>query len=199
MAAIGRAVKAGRLHAEIAGVVTNQPAAAGLTIAESEGWPAICVDHREYPSREAFDTALAQQVTGFSPDLVVLAGFMRLLTPVFVDQFAGRLINIHPSLLPKYPGLHTHARAIEAGDTTAGATVHFVINELDAGPGIIQGAVPIEVGDTPEALAEKVLCIEHELFVTAIDWLLCGRVCQQGHVATLDGEKLPPGGAQWVA
>lgn len=165
------------LGARVVAVLSNRPDAAGLTWAQEQGLATAAVDHRAYPSREAFDAALLQAIAPFDgsekePALIVLAGFMRILTPGFVARFAGRLLNIHPSLLPAFPGLHTHARAIAAGCRVAGATVHEVTTELDHGPILGQAVVPVLPNDTPETLAERVLSQEHRLYPRAIaDWL----------------------------
>lgn len=158
-----------QLGARVAAVLSNRPDAAGLAWAQEQGLATAVVDHRAYPSREAFDAALLQAIAPFDgderePALVVLAGFMRILTPGFVRRWEGRMLNIHPSLLPKYPGLHTHARALAAGDAEAGCTVHLVTAELDAGPILGQARVPVQPGDTPETLAARVLEVEHRLY-----------------------------------
>ncbi|ARJ70262.1 phosphoribosylglycinamide formyltransferase [Paracoccus contaminans] len=146
-------------------VLSNDPGAAGLGRAAALGIRTAAVDHRPFGTdRAAFEAALLQPLLAARPDIVCLAGFMRILTPAFVDRFAGRLLNIHPSLLPKYPGLHTHARAIEAGDAEAGATVHLVTPVLDDGPILGQARVPVLAGDTPETLAARVLVSEHRLY-----------------------------------
>ena len=165
------------LGARVVAVLSNRPDAAGLAWAQAQGLATAAVDHRAYPSREAFDAALLQAIAPFDgdekePALIVLAGFMRILTPGFVAHFAGRLLNIHPSLLPAFPGLHTHARAIAAGCRVAGATVHEVTTELDHGPILGQAVVPVLPNDTPETLASRVLSQEHRLYPRAIaDWL----------------------------
>lgn len=165
------------LGARVVAVLSNRPDAAGLAWAQEQGLATAAVDHRAYPSREAFDAALLQAIAPFEgdekePALIVLAGFMRILTPGFVARFAGRLLNIHPSLLPAFPGLHTHARAIAAGCRVAGATVHEVTTELDHGPILGQAVVPVLPDDTPETLAARVLSQEHRLYPRAIaDWL----------------------------
>jgi phosphoribosylglycinamide formyltransferase-1 len=146
----------GELPARIACVISNKPTAGGLQRAQAAGIATEVVDHLGFASREAFDEQLRRRVEFHQPDLVILAGFMRILTPVFLRPFIGRLLNIHPSLLPKYPGLHTHQRAIDAGDIEAGATVHYVTEELDGGPSIVQASVPVQPGDTPPALAARV-------------------------------------------
>lgn len=146
-------------------VASNDPAAAGLARAAALGVPTAAVDHRAYQGdRAAFEAALLEPLLNARPDILCLAGFMRILTPAFIDRFEGRIINIHPSLLPKYPGLHTHARAIRAGDAEAGATVHEVTSDLDSGPILGQARVPVEPGDTPDTLAARVLDREHQLY-----------------------------------
>ena len=184
----------GELRADIAAVVCNKPGAYGLTRASDAGIATEVVDHRAYPSRETFDAELMQRIDRYQPDLVILAGFMRILTPAFVRHYHGRLLNIHPSLLPKYPGLHTHQRAIEAGDFTAGATVHFVTEELDGGPPIIQAAVPIEAGDDAGTLAKRVLSKEHKIYPLAAQWFIEGRLALENNHAVLDHQALPPTG-----
>ena len=161
-----------RLNAQVSAVISNRADAAGLQWARERGLATQVVDHRQYPSREAFDAELAQAIEAHQPALVVLAGFMRVLGDAFVNRFAGRLINIHPSLLPAFPGLHTHQRALDAGCRFAGATVHWVIPELDAGPIIDQAAVPILPGDTAATLAARVQSQEHLLYPRAIAALM---------------------------
>ncbi|MEW5783361.1 MAG: phosphoribosylglycinamide formyltransferase [Pseudomonadota bacterium] len=164
-----------RLPGQCVAVISNRPEAAGLAWAASRGVPTRVVDHRQYPSREAFDTALAEAIERVGGELVLLAGFMRILTPDFVARFAGRLINIHPSLLPAFPGLHTHEAALAAGVRVHGCTVHFVTPALDCGPIIIQAAVPVLAGDTPDALAARVLRQEHIIYPQAARAVLEGR------------------------
>lgn len=176
MAAIVRAAErerwAGRFGARIAAVVSNKAEAGGLATAKAHGIATAVVPHKDFASREAFDEALAQAVDAHSPALVVLAGFMRILTPGFVGRYAGRLVNIHPSLLPAFPGLHTHQRAIEAGCKVAGVTVHQVTTELDHGPILAQAVVPVLPDDTAATLAGRVLAQEHLLYPRAIEgWL----------------------------
>jgi phosphoribosylglycinamide formyltransferase-1 len=167
---------AGRLDARIAAVLSNRTDARGLAFAREQGIATAVVDHKAYPSREAFDAALAEQVDVHQPTLVVLAGFMRILTPGFVARYAGRLVNIHPSLLPAFPGLHTHRRAIEAGCKVAGASVHLVTAELDHGPILDQAVVPVLPDDTEQSLAERVLTQEHLIYPRAIEaFLVRGR------------------------
>ena len=176
--------------ATVAAVIANRADAAGLAFAREHGVATAVVDHRAHASREAFDAALAEAVDGFAPDLVVLAGFMRILGPAFVQRYAGRLLNIHPSLLPAFPGLHTHRRAIAAGCKCAGATVHFVTTELDHGPIVVQSVVPVLDGDDEEALAARVLATEHVIYPLAVRWFVEGRLAldADGRVRQLDGE-----------
>ena len=176
MAAIVRTAQrddwAGALGARIAGVISNQPGAGGLELAAGHGIATAVIDHKEFADRETFDTALAAAIDRHQPALVVLAGFMRILTPAFVDRYAGRLINIHPSLLPAFPGLHTHQRAIDAGCRIAGATVHQVTSKLDHGPILEQAVVPLRPGDTAQSLAARVLTQEHQIYPRAVAALL---------------------------
>ncbi|SHE48431.1 phosphoribosylglycinamide formyltransferase-1 [Lampropedia hyalina DSM 16112] len=158
--------------ARVAAVISNRPDAKGLQWANAQGIATAVVDHKQFPSREAFDAALAQQVDAFAPALVVLAGFMRVLTPGFVAHFAGRMVNIHPSLLPAFPGLHTHQRALDAGCKFAGTSVHWVTQELDGGPIIDQAVVPVLAGDDADTLAARVLTQEHILYPRAIRQVL---------------------------
>ena len=191
------AIARGALDAQISVVISNKPDAQGLQRAAAAGIPARCIDHRDYATREAFDAALAAEVQGWEVDLVILAGFMRILTPVFVQAFHGRLLNVHPSLLPKYPGLDTHQRALEAGDREAGVTVHFVTLELDGGPPIIQSRVPILPGDTPQTLADRVIAREHIIYPLAAQWHLCGRLQLTEKGACLDGQAIPATGIDY--
>ena len=159
-----------------AAVISNNPAAEGLLFAQSRGIPTQVVNHRDFANRETFDTALAAIIDTYQPDLVVLAGFMRILSESFVDRYQSRLINIHPSLLPAFPGLDTHERALKEGVKIHGCTVHFVTSQLDHGPIIIQAAVPIFTGDTPATLAARVLTQEHRIYPQAVQWFLQGRL-----------------------
>jgi phosphoribosylglycinamide formyltransferase-1 len=189
MEAIVRARQDEAWPARIAAVVSNRPDAAGLRFAADHGIATAVVDHREHASREAFDAELARVIDGFAPHVVVLAGFMRILTPGFVQHYAGRLLNVHPSLLPAFPGLHTHQRAIEAGCKLAGATVHYVTPELDHGPIVIQAAVPVLPGDTAQQLAERVLAVEHQVYPRAVRWAIEGTLrIEQGVVVQTEGE-----------
>ncbi|HNO88878.1 MAG TPA: phosphoribosylglycinamide formyltransferase, partial [Rhodocyclaceae bacterium] len=162
--------------ARIAAVIANRPDAAGLQFAAHAGIATRVVDHKAFASREAFDAALADVIDGFAPDLVVLAGFMRVLTDGFVQRYTGRLLNIHPSLLPSFPGLHTHQRALEAGVRVHGTTVHFVTPALDCGPIVIQAAVPVRPGDDEDRLAARVLVQEHRIYPQAVRWFVEGRL-----------------------
>ena len=170
MRSLVQACEAQAWNAKIAAVISNRPDAAGLESAREYGIATRVVNHREFATRAAFDAALAEVVSSYAPDIVALAGFMRILGPAFVQRFAGRLVNIHPSLLPAFTGLHTHRRAIEAGCKLAGATVHFVTTELDHGPIIAQAVVRVLSGDTEETLAQRVLEREHELYPLAVGW-----------------------------
>ena len=196
MQAFIAACASGELDAQISVVISNNPDAAGLQRAAQAGIATCSIDHRAYPSREAFDQALVEQLETRAVDLVILAGFMRILTPVFIKPFAGRLLNIHPSLLPKYPGLHTHQRALDAGDTEAGVTVHFVTPELDGGPPIVQARVPIVAGDTAQTLAARVIVEEHVIYPLAAQWYLQGRLKLTDQGAYLDDNPIPATGIQ---
>lgn len=189
MEAIVKACAAEGWPARIAAVISNRPDAAGLQFAAAHGVPTAVVDHKAFPDRESFDAALAQVIDGFEPDLVVLAGFMRILTPGFTRHYEGRMLNIHPSLLPAFPGLHTHERAIEAGCRFAGATVHFVTAELDHGPMVAQAVVPVLDGDDAGALAGRVLKLEHRMYPAAVRWFVSGQLAVEGaRVRQLAGE-----------
>ena len=165
-----------RLPASVAAVISSEPDAPGLAAARTQRIPAVAIDHRDHVDRSDFDTALTRESDRHDPDLVVLAGFMRVLTESFVQRYAGRLLNIHPSLLPAFPGLDTHRRALEAGVRIHGCTVHFVTPALDSGPIIIQAAVPVRFGDTEEALAARVLAQEHRIYPQAVRWFCEGRI-----------------------
>jgi phosphoribosylglycinamide formyltransferase-1 len=186
----------GKLSAEIALVLSNRADAFGLQRAADAGIATAVLDHKAYEKREDFDRAMLDALAPHSVDLVILAGFMRILTPVFISTYSGRLLNIHPSLLPKYTGLHTHQRAIDAGDEWAGATVHFVTEELDGGPPIVQARVPILGDDNVESLAARVLEKEHRIYPLAAQWFAQGRLSLDARGTILDGEVLGPGGFQ---
>jgi phosphoribosylglycinamide formyltransferase-1 len=168
MLALANACVDGRLDARIGLVISNRPGAAGIDSAAKLGLSTAIIDHTTFPSRAAFDQAVHDELSALQPQWIVLAGFMRILTPEFVNQWPGRILNIHPSLLPRHPGLDTHRRAIAAGDTEAGASVHVVTPELDAGPVITQVRVPILRADTPDSLGKRVLDQEHELYIKAL-------------------------------
>ncbi|MFO8025529.1 phosphoribosylglycinamide formyltransferase [Thiohalophilus sp.] len=176
--------------ARLVAVISNRADAYGLQRAEQAGIPARVLNHRDYESREAYDTALQTLIDEYRPDLIVLAGFMRILSDDFVRHYQGRMINIHPSLLPRYKGLNTHQRALEAGDIEHGCSVHYVTTELDSGPVILQAGVPIEASDTPESLAQKVHQQEHCIYPQVIDWIARGRVSLQDDTVLLDGQPI---------
>jgi len=161
---------------EVKAVIANRPDAAGLDWARSRGLATDVVDHKAFPSREAFDRELARRVEALAPDLLLLAGFMRIFSAEFIARFPRRIVNIHPSLLPMFPGLHTHRQALAAGVKLHGATVHVVTPALDNGPIVIQGAVPVMPADTEESLAARVLAVEHRIYPQAVRWFLEGRV-----------------------
>ncbi|MGA7817340.1 phosphoribosylglycinamide formyltransferase [Caballeronia sp.] len=193
MEAVVRACARDGWPARVAAVISNRPDAAGLAFAAANGIASSVVDHREFATRDAFDTALARIIDGFEPDLIVLAGFMRVLTDGFVEHYAGRMMNIHPSLLPCFPGLKTHQQALDAGVRVHGASVHFVTPTLDHGPIVVQAAVPIMAGDDPAALALRVLAVEHIIYPRAVRWFVEGRLA-------IDGERvvLTPPEPQWL-
>ncbi|MFT5083162.1 MAG: phosphoribosylglycinamide formyltransferase-1 [Lentisphaeria bacterium] len=190
--------ESGQLPIEICAIISNRDGVKGLTRAHQHNIPAIVLDHKQFPSREAFDLRLQAIIDSQAPDIVVLAGFMRILTQEFTRHYEGRMINIHPSLLPKYQGLHTHRRALEAGDDEHGATVHFVTAELDGGPPIIQARVNIEKDETEATLAAKVLLREHQIYPIAIQWLAQSRLQMIEGKTCLDGERLPDCGYQFT-
>ena len=172
----------------VSAVISNRADAKGLELAARRGIPVSAVEHCDFSAREAFDAALAREIDRFSPRLVALAGFMRVLTPGFVERYAGRLMNIHPSLLPAFPGLDTHARALAAGVETHGCTVHFVTEALDHGPVVIQARVRVRPGDTPQSLSARVLRQEHVIYPRAVRWFLDGRlVIRDGAVHVRSG------------
>ncbi|MBK4988373.1 MULTISPECIES: phosphoribosylglycinamide formyltransferase [Pseudomonas] len=178
----------------ICGVVSNRADAFGLQRAAAAGIEHVVLDHTQYEGREAFDAALMACIDGFEPHLVVLAGFMRILSGSFVRHYQGRLVNIHPSLLPKYKGLHTHRRALEAGDAEHGCSVHFVTEELDGGPLVVQAVVPVAADDTVETLAQRVHCQEHLVYPLAVRWFAEGRLRLGEQGALLDGQPLSASG-----
>jgi phosphoribosylglycinamide formyltransferase-1 len=188
MRAIVQAARAGGCPADIVAVIGNRPDSAGLAWAAEAGLPTAAVSHRDHESRESFDAALAAEIDRHAPDYVLLAGFMRILTTGFVDHYRGRLINIHPSLLPMFPGLATHAQALAAGVRVHGCSVHFVTPVLDHGPILAQGAVPVLDDDTETTLAARVLDVEHRLYPRVVRWLAEGRVRLDGNRVIVDGE-----------
>jgi phosphoribosylglycinamide formyltransferase-1 len=161
---------------DVRAVISNRPDAAGLEWARTQGIATRVVDHKDHATREGFDKALAAAIDDQAPDLVLLAGFMRILTPGFIARYPRRIVNIHPSLLPSFPGLHTHRRALDAGVKVHGATVHVVTDALDGGPVVVQGVVPVMPGDTEEALSERVLQVEHRIYPQAVRWFVEGRI-----------------------
>jgi phosphoribosylglycinamide formyltransferase-1 len=171
-----RSIVEARTGLHVKAVISSRPDAQGLAWARSQGLEAIALDHKAYGSREDFDIALASEIDRLEPDLVLLAGFMRILTPAFIARYPRRLVNIHPSLLPSFTGLHTHRRALEAGVKLHGCTVHVVTPELDSGPIVAQAAVPVLPGDTESALAERVLAAEHRIYPQAVRWFLEDRI-----------------------
>ena len=186
--------RAGDSPVRIRAVISNRADAYGLERARNAGIDTAVLDHKGFDGREAFDRALIEQIDAFSPHLVVLAGFMRILSGDFVRHYAGRLLNIHPSLLPKYKGLHTHQRALEAGDAEHGCNVHFVTEELDGGPLVVQAIIPVATDDTPETLAQRVHSQEHQIYPLAVSWFAAGRLRLGASGALLDGQPLAASG-----
>jgi len=187
-------VRAGRLPAEIRVVISNNPDAEGLRIAQAAGIRTMVIDHRDFSERRQFDRALIEAIDREQPALVVLAGFMRILGDEFIHHYAGRLMNIHPSLLPSFKGLNTHGRALEAGVSEHGASVHFVTNDLDGGPVIAQARIRVQPGDTPDTLSARVLEQEHRLYPLAIRWFIENRLSLQHGQVLLDGQRRPEQG-----
>jgi phosphoribosylglycinamide formyltransferase-1 len=181
---------------KISAVISNKPDAYGLERAKQADIATHVIEHQKFAQREIFDAELIKTIDKHQPDLVVLAGFMRILTEDFVRRYEGRMLNIHPSLLPKYPGLHTHRRALEAKDKEHGVSVHFVTAELDSGPNIIQAVVPVLNQDNEETLATRVLEKEHVIYPIAVKWFIDGRLEMKDNHAFLDGEQLPESGLQ---
>ncbi len=178
----------GRLNARIMAVISNRADAFGLQRAQQAGIPTEVIEHHQFDSRESFDTQLIKTIDKYQPELIVLAGFMRILTDEFVNHYYGKMINIHPSLLPKYRGLHTHRRALEAGDIEHGLSIHFVSSELDGGPVILQKTVPVMAGDTEQILAQRVLTEEHKAYPKVIQWIAEKRLQLSGNQVLLDGK-----------
>jgi phosphoribosylglycinamide formyltransferase-1 len=190
MATIARACLQNRIPAAASVVISDRPAVAGITTAQDLGIETHVVSWKSAADRAAFELTLGHCIDAYSPDLVVLAGFMRVLSGAFVERYAGRMLNIHPSLLPKYTGLHTHRRVLEAGDTAHGASVHFVTPELDGGPVILQSQVPVNAGDTEATLAARVQATEHVIYPRVIEWIAEGRLEWNGGQPSLDGKAL---------
>lgn len=188
------ATEANKVPGEVVAVISNKANAYGLERAKNHQIAHHVVDHTKYETREAYDAVLAEQIEQYRPDVVVLAGFMRILTANFVEQFTGRLINIHPSLLPKYQGLNTHQRAIDAGDSEHGCSVHFVNEQLDGGPVILQAKVPIFEDDDEETLAQRVHVQEHTIYPLVVKWLCEKRLRLQSDGVYLDNQLLPEQG-----
>lgn len=182
--------------ATLRAVISNRADAPGLQRAKNAGIDTRVLDHTAFEGREAFDAALIEIIDTFNPHLVVLAGFMRILSAEFVRHYQGRLLNIHPSLLPKYKGLHTHQRALEAQDREHGCSVHFVTEELDGGPLVVQAVIPVESEDTPSSLAQRVHAQEHRIYPLAVRWFAEGRLSLDEQGALLDGQLLPASGHQ---
>lgn len=189
-------VDSGDLPIEIAAVISNRPEVMGLTRASKAGIPTLVLDHKNFASREAFDIELMRTIDAYTPGLVVLAGFMRILTPAFTEHYLGRMLNIHPSLLPKFQGLHTHQRAIDAGETHHGVSVHFVTAELDGGPVIVQARVPILPTDDADLLAKRVQKQEHVIYPLAVKWFAEGKLKMTNGKTEFNGELLAENGYQ---
>jgi phosphoribosylglycinamide formyltransferase 1 len=190
MRVIAERAAAGSLPIEVRVVVSNKAAAEGLQAAAAMNIPTRVLEPRDFADRAAYDQALLQLLSGYEPELIVLAGFMRILTPHFIGAFAGRILNIHPSLLPSYRGLHTHRRVLEAGETLHGVSVHFVTAELDGGPVIVQAEVPVKPGDSETTLSARVQRAEHRIYPQAIEWFARRRLSLQDGRAWLDGKPL---------
>ena len=183
-----QAIAEAGLPIDIVAVLSNRPEAAGLAYARARGLNAIALDHTRDADREVFDAKLAEEIEAYQPDLVVLAGYMRILSPAFIARFEGRLLNVHPSLLPAFPGLKTHERALEEGVKIHGCTVHFVTATLDHGPIVIQAAVPVRADDTPTTLAQRVLLQEHRIYPQAIHWFATGQLQKDAGRVNLKGD-----------
>lgn len=192
--ALIEAQQVGRLHGEIVGVISNRADAYGLQRASEAGIATLVISGKDYADRAAYDTALGDAIAALGAELIVMAGFMRILTPTFVQRFAGRMLNIHPSLLPKYQGMHTHQRVLDAGESEHGASVHFVTEELDGGPVILQAKVPVFEGDDADGLALRVQAQEHCIYPLVVSWFCRGRLRLQDGSAWLDDQPLPAAG-----
>ena len=195
--AIIDATIAGKLHANIKAVISNRPGAKGLTRAQAVNIPTLTLDHKQFESREAFDQQLIQEIDAHHPDLVILAGFMRILTDEFVEHFDGRLLNIHPSLLPEFTGLNTHQRALDAGVNEHGVSVHYVNNELDGGPLVLQAVIDVNETDTAESLQQRIHQQEHIIYPMVIEWVAQGRLKMINQQVILDKQLLETP-AKWI-
>jgi len=191
--------QAGELPIDLVAVISNRPAVLGLERAAKANIPTEVLDHKGFADRETFDRALMKTIDNYQPDLVVLAGFMRILTPEFTQHYLGKMFNIHPSLLPKFQGLHTHQRALDAGEKRHGVTVHFVTAELDGGPAIVQSSVPIFADDDAATLAKRVQRQEHIVYPLAVKWFAQGDLCMVDGKSMLKGELLPSSGCQIIS
>lgn len=183
------AVELGELELDLCVVFSNNPNARGLERAEKAGIPTACIQHSDFPDRESFDDAVVAELDRFKPDLLVLAGFMRILSTRFVSHYSGRILNIHPALLPRYPGLNTHQRVLDAGDEWHGSTVHFVTEKLDAGPRILQGRLAVKPGESAEELALRVQAVEHQIYPQAAAWVGAGQVEFRSGECWRDGKR----------
>jgi phosphoribosylglycinamide formyltransferase-1 len=196
--AIIDSIKSENIPAKVVAVISNRADAYGLVRASNAGIPAEVINHAEHESREAFDTALQNKIDAYQADLVVLAGFMRILSDDFVNHYAGRMLNIHPSLLPKYQGLNTHQRALEAGDQTHGASVHFVTPELDGGPVILQAIVPVKENDSEETLAQRVHQVEHKIYPQVVKWFAEHRLSLENDTVLFDNQVMTQQQKSWT-
>ncbi|MCH5362294.1 phosphoribosylglycinamide formyltransferase [Escherichia fergusonii] len=192
--AIIDACKVNKIKGTVRAVFSNKADAFGLERAREAGIPTHVLSANDFANRDAFDNQLIAEIDNYTPDVVVLAGFMRILSPAFVEHYAEKLLNIHPSLLPKYPGLHTHRQALENGDKEHGTSVHFVTDELDGGPVILQARVPVFAGDTEDDVTARVQTQEHAIYPLVISWFVDGRLKIRDNAAWLDGKRLPPQG-----
>jgi phosphoribosylglycinamide formyltransferase-1 len=188
------ACKTKKINGTLAAVFSNKADAFGLERAAEAGIPGHALSASQFADRAAFDRQLMHEIDAYAPDVVVLAGYMRILSPEFVAHYSGRLLNIHPSLLPKYPGLHTHRQALDNGDTEHGTSVHFVTDELDGGPVILQAKVPVFEGDDEDEITARVQHQEHAIYPLVVSWFMEGRLAMRGNAAWLDGKELPPQG-----
>lgn len=184
------AIESNQIDATIEAVISNVPDVKGLERAKNHNLPAVCLNHKDFECRDDFDMSLKQLIDSYNPDLVILAGFMRILGKDISRHYRGKMLNIHPSLLPKYPGLHTHQRALDAGDKEHGTTIHFVTEELDGGPMVYQRSFPIEANDSPDSLFQKVQALEHQMYPEVIQWIADGRLVFTSSGPEFDGSPL---------